>query len=467
MLKNELSNVEYEDITINVLEGNSSMQKSVIDLGKTTIEAEDISIRNLNYSSYFFDGEIVVDKIIITRPRIVTNKKDTIGQNKSQNEDPGRNIKIHEVLVKGGSYSLRENEEGKDELYLSLDEVRVFNIEVNNESVEGQLPFTHERFIFKSDSLFMEMNEEHNIAINSIKFDENDISIDGFEIIPKYPKEEFDRNIPYEKDRVELLVKNIDVNDLEWTYENDSLSILSPGATVAGANLQVYRNKLLPDDDRIKPLYSRMLREMGIKLSIDSIGIEGSEIVYEEKVSTERPPGKLTFTNVSGSIKELTNINLGREDFPTTKFEAEALFAGEARFTVNLEFKVNDENDRFNVSGSFAGISADEVNSFLIPAMNVKVEGEIESMFYNFAGDSYRAAGDMQLAYRDFKVSILKDGEEKRKGFLSGLANLILKNDVVDDDVSQESIEAERDRTKSFWNYLWRCIRNGAVKTLL
>lgn len=73
----------------------------------------------------------------------------------------------------------------------------------------------------------------------------------------------------------------------------------------------------------------------------------------------------------------------------------------------------------------------------------------------------------MQLKYRDFKVNILKDGEEGSKSFLSDLANLILKNDSVNEEVSQENIEVERDRTKSFWNFLWLCIREGAIKTLL
>lgn len=86
-------------------------------------------------------------------------------------------------------------------------------------------------------------------------------------------------------------------------------------------------------------------------------------------------------------------------------------------------------------------------------------------MAYNFYGNRNEAKGDMQLAYRGFKVNILKDGEQQRKSLLSRLANLIIKNDVADEDVEQEEINTTRDKTKSFWNFLWLCIRDGALKT--
>jgi hypothetical protein len=107
------------------------------------------------------------------------------------------------------------------------------------------------------------------------------------------------------------------------------------------------------------------------------------------------------------------------------------------------------------------------MNSFLRPALNIEVEGKISSMFFNFYGNDDNALGDTRLQYHDFKVEVLrKDGVRKNK-VLSGLANLILSKDVSNKQMNQKNISATRDKTKSFWNFLWLCIRNGALKSFL
>ena len=101
------------------------------------------------------------------------------------------------------------------------------------------------------------------------------------------------------------------------------------------------------------------------------------------------------------------------------------------------------------------------------PALNVKAKGGIEDMRFNFYGDKESATGDMKLVYKNFKVEVLKeDGEEKNK-LLSALANLIVNNKATSTEKEQKNIKTTRDATKSFWNYLWKNIRNGALKSFI
>src|SRR5690606_35822365 len=164
-------------------------------------------------------------------------------------------------------------------------------------------------------------------------------------------------------------------------------------------------------------------------------------------------------------ISNISNRNLNAEDFPRTIIEAKALFMGETDLTLNWSFDVSNEMDEFQVSGKLGAIEAGNINPFLVPAMNVEAEGNIQSLYYDFYGNRNQANGNMQLSYRDFKVNILKDGEEERKSLLSRLANLIIRNDRMNEDVQQENINTTRDKTKSFWNFLWLCIRDGALST--
>ncbi|HSP40982.1 MAG TPA: hypothetical protein VLN46_06075, partial [Gillisia sp.] len=292
-----------------------------------------------------------------------------------------------------------------------------------------------------------------------------ELSLEDFSIIPKYSKKVFDQNIPYEKDWIALKIEKVNFKGLDWQKEEEQALFTIPSTRIENANLQMYRNKMLRDDSRIKPLYSEMLRNLDFKLQMDEVNISGSYIEYEEKVLKDRPAGKLSFHNVNATIRNITNRNPESPDFPTTYIEARALFMGKTDITLNWNFEVNNKMDEFQVNGRMGSIRADYINPFLIPAMGVEAEGNIESLNYDFYGNRDQAKGNMQLSYRDFKVNILKDGEREKKSFLSGLANLILKNDRLNEDIQQENISVARDKTKSFWNYLWLCIRDGSLST--
>src|SRR5690606_14621116 len=125
--------------------------------------------------------------------------------------------------------------------------------------------------------------------------------------------------------------------------------------------------------------------------------------------------------------------DLDSPDFPTTRIEARALFMGETDLSLNWSFDVSNTMDEFQVNGKLGAIQAENINPFLIPAMSVEAEGDIQSLFYDFYRNRNQANGNMQLSYKDFNVKILKDGEDKSKSLLSKLANLVIKNDRINE----------------------------------
>jgi hypothetical protein len=257
------------------------------------------------------------------------------------------------------------------------------------------------------------------------------------------------------------------MDGFSWGFNGDKLQLESATTFFEKADFQIYRNKLLPDDNSIKPLYSQKLRELETKLKFDTIQISNSSLTYEEKSVAGSPPGKVMFSEMDVTIANLSNLNMGAENFPATTIKANAKFMDESNLDFNMEFDISDSEDKFNFSGNLAGLSANAMNSFLRPALNIEVEGKISSMFFNFYGNDDNALGDTRLQYHDFKVEVLrKDGVRKNK-VLSGLANLILSKDVSNKQMNQKNISATRDKTKSFWNFLWLCIRNGALKSFL
>lgn len=461
----EMSSLEYEEISVNLFTGNASVKKISFHQGNLHLLAEDVDLQNFSYSDYILNDRSVVDQLLIINPEITITQKDS-AENGGGDEKPfEEDLLIKNLQLSGGFLRITKNDTASEDLFLKIQEMALEEVVINSSTVKEAIPFEYDDLDIESDSLFYALDEEHNLTTSSLEFKEEQLVLNTFKITPKFSKAEFDRRISYEKDRAVIEVREVLLHNLSWKLRPGTFELKVPTIEINEADISLYRNKLLPDDTRTKPLYSKMLRELGVKLSIDSININNSQIVYEEKTVEERPAGKLSFKNFKATIKNISNMEVNSQDFQETTMEAEALFMGETTLTLNLNFDISDERDVFYVNGRLGQIRAEAINPFIKPAMNIETEGNIESLYYNFRGNDYEATGDMKLEYRDFKVNILKDGEEQKKSFLSGIVNLILKNDVVNEDVTQENIQVERDRTKSIWNFLWLCIRKGALKT--
>ena len=465
-LKN--SNVEYEDITVDLIDGSSVVKEPRILLGGVSISAEEINVVDLNYKEYFSNKKVVFDRIVFVNPDILIDKADTIQPISEKPKKEFQNdVKIKHVVIEHGRIKIKESDTLKKGLFVSLETMDIYDLHITQNSVKNKIPFNYSSLSLISDSLSYVLNHEHQLKIKHLSLEHGNLDIKEVKIIPLYSKAEFDSRQKVEKDMFELSIPKVSMKGFKWGFNGEKLQMQSALTSVEGPVFKVYRNKLLPDDNSIKPLYSQKLRELGTKIKFDTINITDASIFYEEKSVQGKPAGKLKFTDLDATAKNISNWNLEAEDFPLTSIKANAKFMGESQLNFEMEFDIRDVEDKFNFSGNLEGVSADGMNSFLKPALNIEVEGRISSMFFNFYGNDYNALGDTRLQYHDFKVEVLrKDGFRKNK-FLSGVANLILKNNTADKKIDQKNISTTRDRTKSFWNFLWLCIRNGALKSFI
>jgi hypothetical protein len=99
--------------------------------------------------------------------------------------------------------------------------------------------------------------------------------------------------------------------------------------------------------------------------------------------------------------------------------------------------------------------------------MNVDVEGMLDEVYFNFAGNDLKSKGNFAIKYEDLNVTVYKKNSRKEKNkFLSAIGNLFVKKDS-DEKVKEMEVEVDRIPEKSFYNFLWRNIGEGLKKTLL
>lgn len=469
-IKKELdqSFIQYSEIDVDVFNRNAAVSKLRFQRGKFNVRAENIQLDAFDYYDYFVNHKITIGKIVLESPDITIEPSDSLpNKRKKADKNFKENITIKNFHLTNGTLKIKDSAKVQGSLYVNLKELQVKGIRVNAGTLKGKLPFEYEHVALQSDTIFFGLDAEHNLSVEGFSFKDDQLNLENIHITPKYSKSEFDRRQKIEKDRMVLGINNVKINNFNWDFINDTLLLQSPKIIVNNANWELYRNKLIADPTTTKPLYSKMLREMGIKLDFGSVKIKNSQIVYEERVHNDRPSALFKFSKIDGSISNLTNVGMHKKDFLDTKLQAKAFFMDEAKISMNLAFNVANLKDEFHVSGDLFNLSAADMNVILKPEMNILAHGQIQSVYYNFYGNDNAAEGETQLKYEDFKIEILrKDGQKKNK-LLSGLVNLVVNNKTKNKNLTQPDLRIERDKTKSFWNYFWLCIRAGALKSFI
>ncbi len=440
----------YEDLSVNIFLNNFSIKNVEIKEQGFGLTANKIRAKGLSYYKYIFNNKLEIDEVELTSPEVKLFPKDS---STKSNSGKNRDVLINKISINDGSLSKISSASASPTFFAHMPKAVVKNVS------SGMKISDLKSYQLRLDTLYLKMNSEHFIDVGELSAQDGHVEISDFEIKSFYPKIEFDQKIPYEKDRISLVVKNISLDSLNIDKRNDTLFLQNSEMTVSNALLNVYRNKLVADDPREKPLYSNLLREAPILINFQKVFVENSEILYEEQAKAEDGPAMVRFAGVNAEINNLHNL---RELSSQPKITANADFMRGTPVTMEWTFPVFDLQDKFTISGSFGSLEGEALDPFLVPSLNARARGTLNSVYFNFYGNDDFLRGDFKMDYNKFKVELLSKNE-KKKGFLSSLANLLIDNKKEPDEESGNQVKVDRNKNRSFWNYVWKGLREGLV----
>ncbi|MCY1659608.1 hypothetical protein [Chryseobacterium sp. SL1] len=312
---------------------------------------------------------------------------------------------------------------------------------------------------------FAYKTEFYHMTSGALKVDKNNIRLSQFAMKPLVSRAQFIKMIPVERDLYDIKVNQITANGT-WDLFSDNKSINASNVTIESADANIFRSKIPKDDPKEKPLYSRLLRSIKIPMVVNNLNLRNSVLVYEEDTPESAGPGKLTFSNFNMNVKNLNSAKMKGK--PTrVDIKIDCSFMKLAPLSVNWNFDVADQRDVFAISGRTTNLPAQGINPFIRPYLHVTATGTIQEMLFNFKGNPKGLNGSFNLKHKDLKIAILDKNNREKKGFLTAVANLLVKTDSgkLPEDVQVEDVE--RDPTKSFFNLFWKGIEQGLKKTLI
>lgn len=454
----------YEKMDVDLLGNSLALEHVIFSNDKMNISAVKIDLNGLSYLEYLRNGKIILDEFSVVEPTITVFRN--APNTRETTEEFERDILVRSFQITDGNFRIM-GIDSVEQVFLDFSTLELEAITLDSTTIEKQVPFAYDGYNLAADSLYLELDGQHHLSTGKMEMINGKVNVEDTRIIPKFDKVEFQRQIPHEKDRFDLVVEVIKLESFVWGFEKDSLYLKASRIGITDADLEVYRNKLLPDDPSKKTLYSEKIRNAPVKLDIEKVEVKNSTIEYQEKIKTEMEPAVVFFTDVDATIYRLNNTGMEEKELRRTQIDARANFMGEPVLEVDWEFDASNLQESFSISGSFGSLSGPAINRFLRPALNIETRGGIKSLAFNFNGNDDRAIGEMQLKYEEFKVDVLGEEGEEKSGFLSGIVNFFINNDAITENYNHENLEVTRDKTKSFWNFLWLCLREGALSSFL
>ncbi|RQO39600.1 hypothetical protein DBR39_11605 [Chryseobacterium sp. KBW03] len=436
--------------------GSPAIEKTTMDL-----KADHIAF-NINKLE-FVDKKLNLD----LKDLLVENVNGTVkAGEKKQSKSPQPNI-INSIIIRKASLknSNLTYEKGKQPLAFH-DLNATFNaIELAPKPNQQRLSFTIKDYYLTTRN-FAYKTPFYNLSLGLLKLNKNKVQINNFAMKPLVSRAQFIKMIPVERDLYDLKAGQITAEG-NWDLFSHQKMVNASHVTIQSADANIFRSKIPKDDPKVKALYSKMLRSIKIPMTVNTLDLKNSKLVYEEDTPESMGPGKLIFSNFNMNVKNLNSAKVKGK--PTrVDIKINCSFMDLSPLSVNWSFDVADQNDAFTISGKTSNLPASGINPFIRPYLHVTATaGTIQEMLFNFKGNPAGLHGTFNLKHKDLKIAVLNKNNHEKKGFLTAVANIFIKSNSgsFPEAVAVENVE--RDPTKSFFNLFWKGIEQGLKKTLI
>lgn len=244
-----------------------------------------------------------------------------------------------------------------------------------------------------------------------------------------------------------------------------------PQINLDGLKLFVLRNRSLPFDESKRPLLpNQLLKNMTSGLTIDSVFIKNSQLVYEESNNDKIAFMKVSLDDLDITISNVTSVHDSMEIRAPMKIWMNAKLQKLIPFEVDFTFPLLSARDTFNYQGTMGGGSMSIFNPMLESAAGVKFsKGDLKSISFAVEANDTYAMGSMTMLYNSLEGTVLKNDGRQDNKLLSWIANQVLKadNPFPGEKPREVPIFFNRSMYKGFGNFAFKPLLSGILASTI
>ncbi|WP_152975515.1 hypothetical protein [Lacinutrix himadriensis] len=465
--------LEYATIHANVFNGTvklESLSAKVLHADKNlmaTLNANTLKVDGFSLWQFIFNNTIAVDNIVFTQPKLEYHsysEKQREQKDTTEKSSFNKIITIHNFSVVNGAIQVKDAKSDTRVANVDRIDFNVSNLHFNAETIQQKIPFNYQDYQLTTKQFFMNLSTYEVLKIDDFSLDNKGLHLKNIFLETKFSKEVLSTKITVERDHVNLHIPEVVLHKLDFGFHKDVFFVTADSGEIEQPNLSIYRDKRVADDMRIKSMYSKMLRDLPIDLSIHNLDVNNGNVAYAERLDATTRAGAIFFKAVNA---KLTNLGNTYKKGEKTKIAIRSNFMDKAPMHLDIHFDVTNKQDAFLASGAFENFDAEIANTFFETNLNAKAEGEIEQIYFTFSGNNASAKGDLKMKYEAFKFEILND-KNKVNTFLTAIGNVFINDGskTGKDGYRHGEIGVNRNTKKSFFNYLWINVQSGLISTL-
>ena len=427
----------------------------------------DLSIENLGFNLSDFDfTNPGANTFYSGKGKIAAQLKDA-GVEKQNNQPLSWNTFITNLTAT----DFRFDSTGKSNGILALDkgELKELNISSNTITKLQQLVAANPAFqLNQLNGHYIDSEKSlwcYNGSFNRMK---NNLSLDSFTFRQELELNSFLAKQKFQTDYINVKTGAININSFDIDgYLKDS-TIKIGMAIIDKVRFTDYKDKKLPfHAGVIKPLPVNIVKKIPQRLSIDSVLLTNSDIVYTEAGDKIKKTGIIPVTRVTVNLANIKNYNHTNTDSLRILFTGYLVDSIWTKLMINESY--TDTASGFLMTVQMNAADATVLNPVMIPLSSLKIiKGYVDTISMSAVGKEYQAIGKMKMFYHDLKIRILIDGDENKRKFSNSLLNFFANSFVIRNKNTSRTGDVffVRNRDRSAINYIIKIALSGIASSV-
>lgn len=311
----------------------------------------------------------------------------------------------------------------------------------------------------------------YNLKIGELEFASKNsvLEVNKLHFESIYPKEEFASKHPKGKDWFDVTAGHIALSGVDipaYLFDKKLNANLLEVKDVVLSNL---KNQKIKIQHNIMPMIYENLQKFPVELTIDSTRVTNFSVIYEELSKNGITPGVLSFTDMNGSVKRLTNVETEPNQFMT--LNADGRLMGTGYFTAEWKIPVSSQNNHFSLKGHLHEFNLRDLNRLLTHMAPAEVtSGIAKDTKFEIEASSLGGNVKLDFQYHNLKVSIYNDIDDKSpKKFITSIVNKVIKKNNPNSRWSRpriSDITIVRDPYHSTFNYFWQFLQPALIESV-
>lgn len=301
-----------------------------------------------------------------------------------------------------------------------------------------------------------------------------DVALDPGSTVPEY----LARTSTYESDRKAFWFGRVEAEGIEFQRLIERLDLHMTRVVVAGFRVEIlddgHKPSSPPDRDPARMPHD-LIRELDVGLDVQTLQLREGYVSYSERHPEAPLPGTITFEDVTGTARNLSN-HPGRmsEETPAV-WNIDAAIYGTVPLSLTAIMPLLAPPPSMRVEGRVDPFAAELLDPILVPLTGTELRGgEVLGVAFELDYAPQQVRGSFRAEYRGLRLGPVDrtSGQRDLKDVLVGFiaSHFVIRNDNVSrpgEPARAAAIRHPIDPHDSFFKILWQPLRDGAREIVL